>query len=272
MLPSQRPRLLSSLALPSSPAAAASRAALAAAPAQESGPKGSRPNILFIFSDDHATARHRRLRRATRGRGPHAPIDKLAGEGMVFQRSFCTNSICGPSRAVILTGKHSHVNGFMANGNRFDGGQPTFPKMLKKAGYTTAMIGKWHLGSDPQGFDYWDVLPGQGAYYNPAIKRAEGRRVVEGHCTDIVTDLALEWLEGNKRQASSPGCSCASTRRPTATGCPPPGTWTCTPTWTSRARHALRRLTPTTRAPPPAPEMDRSRSTWTCSTTSSFTP
>ena len=197
MLPSSRPRLLTSLTTLLACAAATTTAATAA-PIQEDGPKGSRPNILFIFSDDHATDAIGAYGGRLAEGDPTPRIDQLASEGMVFRRSFCTNSICGPSRAVILTGKHSHVNGFQQNGNRFDGGQPTFPKMLKKAGYTTAMIGKWHLGSDPQGFDYWDVLPGQGAYYNPRLKRAEGPRVVEGHCTDIVTDLALEWLEGNK--------------------------------------------------------------------------
>ena len=122
-------------------------------------------------------------------------IDRLASEGVVFTRSFCGNSICGPSRATILTGKHSHANGFRRNGNKFDGDQWTFPKELRRAGYRTAMIGKWHLNSDPQGFDYWDVLPGQGHYYNPVLINEDGRRTVEGHCTDIVTDLALGWLE-----------------------------------------------------------------------------
>ena len=157
-----------------------------------------RPNILFIFSDDHATD----VIGAYGGRlasvDPTPRIDQLAAEGMVFKRSFCTNSICGPSRAVILTGKHSHVNGFRQNGNKFDGSQPTFPKMLREAGYMTALIGKWHLGTTPEGFDYWDVLPGQGAYYNPRLRQTDGPRTVEGHCTDIVTDLAIAWLEENK--------------------------------------------------------------------------
>ena len=167
---------------------------------------GQRPNIVFIFSDDHAPhaigayARDEAMAfgqwLASVDATPR--IDELAADGMRFRRSYCTNSICGPSRAVILTGKHSHVNGFMNNGNRFDGDQPTFPKLLQGAGYRTAMIGKWHLGSDPQGFDHWDVLPGQGQYYNPVFITAAGERQVEGHCTDIVTDLSLEWLEAQK--------------------------------------------------------------------------
>ncbi|MFN9977111.1 MAG: sulfatase-like hydrolase/transferase, partial [Phycisphaerae bacterium] len=89
----------------------------------------------------------------------------------------------------------SHLNGFMSNGNRFDGDQQTFPKILQKAGYSTAMIGKWHLNSDPQGFDYWQILPGQGDYYNPVMLNATGRVELQGYCTDIVTDLSLEWLK-----------------------------------------------------------------------------
>ncbi|HVS18628.1 MAG TPA: sulfatase [Planctomycetota bacterium] len=165
-----------------------------------------RPNIVFVFSDDHALqsigayARDERL-----GWGNWLAdvdvtprIDALAGQGMRFRRSFCTNSICGPSRAVIQTGLHSHRNGFRHNGDTFDGDQRTFPKLLQAAGYRTAVIGKWHLGSEPQGFDHWDVLPGQGDYYNPVLITSEGRRQVEGHVTDVVTDLALAWLEGER--------------------------------------------------------------------------
>ena len=132
-----------------------------------------RPNILFIFTDDHA---------------PHAigaygskinktpNMDKLAREGMIFHNSFCTNSICGPSRAVILTGKHSHLNGFMTNGNTFDGSQQTFPKLMRKAGYQTAMVGKWHLKTEPTGFDFWEELIGQGPYYNPPTRTPQGNK------------------------------------------------------------------------------------------------
>ena len=169
------------------------------APRDVSGdePDAKRPNILFIFSDDHAPHAIGAYGGPLASLDPTPNIDRLAREGLRFENSFCTNSICGPSRAVILTGKHSHRNGFMHNGHRFDGDQETFPKLLRKAGYRTAMIGKWHLGSDPQGFDSWDVLPGQGDYYNPEFINAEGRRQVEGYCTDIVTDLAIEWLDEN---------------------------------------------------------------------------
>jgi len=172
--------------------ALAGAAPLLAAPSNEA----ERPNIVFLFTDDHAPHAIGAYGGWLEGVDPTPNIDRLAGEGMLFRNSFCTNSICGPSRAVILTGKHSHVNGFMDNGNLFDGDQQTFPKLLRAAGYTTAVIGKWHLKSDPKGFDYWDVLPGQGDYYNPVLIREDGRRQVEGYCTDIVTDLAIEWLEG----------------------------------------------------------------------------
>ncbi len=154
-----------------------------------------RPNILFIFTDDHAPHAIGAYDGLFKEVNPTPNIDKLASEGVLFQNSFCTNSICGPSRAVILTGKHSHLNGFRQNGDRFDGSQQTFPKLLQQAGYQTAMIGKWHLTSDPQGFDHWQVLPGQGDYYNPDFKTPKGRTRIQGYCTDIVTDLALNWLK-----------------------------------------------------------------------------
>ncbi|QDU08265.1 sulfatase [Gimesia aquarii] len=156
-----------------------------------------RPNILFIFTDDHAPHAIGAYKGWLEQVNPTPNIDQLAADGMLFKNSYCTNSICGPSRAVILTGKHSHLNGFMRNGNRFDGDQQTFPKLLQKAGYQTAIIGKWHLSSDPQGFDHWKVLPGQGNYYNPHFKSAKGREQIPGYCTDLVTDMALEWLKEN---------------------------------------------------------------------------
>jgi len=153
---------------------------------------GSRPNILFIFSDDHAA--HAISAYGSKINTTPA-IDRLAAGGLLFRNNFCGNSICGPSRATILTGLHSHANGFMRNGNRFDAGQRTFPKMLRAAGYQTAVIGKWHLTSDPTGFDHWIVLPGQGQYYNPDFRTPQGRKRITGHATEITTDLAIEWLD-----------------------------------------------------------------------------
>jgi arylsulfatase A-like enzyme len=159
-----------------------------------------RPNILFIFTDDHA-AHALSCYGSKINKTPH--LDRIAKEGMLFENCFVTNSICGPSRAVILTGKHSHLNGFLRNGQRFDGSQQTFPKLLRQAGYQTAMIGKWHLASDPTGFDHWEVLIGQGPYYNPPMIRNGERVRHEGYTTDIVTDLALDYLK-NQRDKDKP--------------------------------------------------------------------
>ncbi|MDA1266735.1 MAG: sulfatase-like hydrolase/transferase, partial [Planctomycetota bacterium] len=149
------------------------------------------PNIVFIFSDDHA-AHAISAYGSTRNVTPS--IDRLAREGMLFENCFCGNSICGPSRATVLTGLHSHANGFLTNGDSFDGAQQTMPKLLQGAGYQTAMIGKWHLVSDPTGFDHWEVLIGQGPYYNPPMKSAAGTVKHEGYTTEVITDLALDWL------------------------------------------------------------------------------
>ena len=153
-----------------------------------------RPNILFVFTDDHAY-------QAISAYGSminHTPhLDRIARDGMRFDRALVTNSICAPSRAVILTGKYSHLNGVLNNRLEFDGSQQTFPKLLQAAGYQTAIFGKWHLKTAPTGFDAWEVLPGQGAYYNPDMRvgPADTRRRHEGYATDIVTDLSLEWLK-----------------------------------------------------------------------------
>jgi arylsulfatase A-like enzyme len=160
------------------------------------------PNILFIFSDDHAYQAISAYGDARKlNQTPN--IDRLAKEGMIFHRAVVPNSICGPSRAVVLTGKYSHANGFYNNTNsRFDGAQVTMPKLLKAAGYQTAIIGKWHLVSDPTGFDYWEILPGQGRYYNPPMNRGGQQVAHNGYTTDIITDLALDWLK--KRDPSKP--------------------------------------------------------------------
>ena len=159
-----------------------------------------RPNILFIFSDDHAPHAIGAYDGWLKSVNPTPEIDKLAAEGMIFTNSFCTNSICGPSRAVIQTGKHSHKNGFMNNGNSFDWNQQTFPKLLKAVGYQTAIFGKSHLKGKPQGFDEWKVLPGQGLYYNPDFFTPKGKVTIEGHCTDVVTDMAIDWLKNRKEK------------------------------------------------------------------------
>ncbi|HWD17756.1 MAG TPA: sulfatase [Verrucomicrobiae bacterium] len=154
-----------------------------------------RPNILFIMADDHSagaiSAYGSRVNQT-----PH--LDRLAHEGMRFDHVFCVNSICSPSRATILTGKYSHLNG-VPTFNRFDGSQPTVAKYLQAAGYHTGMIGKWHLGSDPTGFDEWTILPGQGVYYDPTFIDRNGKRVIPGYATDIITDLAIDFLKNRPK-------------------------------------------------------------------------
>jgi arylsulfatase A-like enzyme len=169
-------------------------------PLRAADPK--RPNILFIFADDHgyqAISAYNDPRKLL----DTPNLDRLAKEGMRFDRCLVPNSICGPSRATVLTGKYSHANGFYNNTNsRFDGSQMTFPKLLQAAGYQTAIVGKWHLVSDPTGFDYWEILPGQGVYYNPPMRRNGMRVLHTGYVTDIITDLTLDWLK--QRDKSKP--------------------------------------------------------------------
>jgi arylsulfatase A-like enzyme len=159
-----------------------------------------RPNIVFIFTDDLAYQAISAYD-STLNQTPH--IDRLAKEGVRFDRCYVTNSICGPSRACILTGKYSHKNGFYTNADRFDGAQQTFPKLLQQAGYQTAIIGKWHLVSEPTGFDFWQVLPGQGRYYSPQFITPKGRITVPGYVTDVITDRAIQWLR-EERDADRP--------------------------------------------------------------------
>jgi len=151
----------------------------------------SRPNIVFIFTDDHA---YQAISAYGSNRNSTPNLDRLAHEGMRFDNCYVTNSICGPCRATILTGKYSHLNGFRMNGDRFDGSQQTFPKLLQQAGYQTALIGKWHLSSDPTGFDHWEILPGQGRYHNPPMKRNGQPTKYTGYTTEVITDLTLDWL------------------------------------------------------------------------------
>ena len=161
-----------------------------------------RPNIVFIFSDDHATQALSAYGGPLAEIAPTPNLDAIAANGMRFDRCMVTNSICGPSRATILTGKYSHKNGFYMNeATRFDGSQQTFPKLLQKAGYQTAIIGKWHLASDPTGFDHWEILPGQGSYYNPDFKTAEGTHRETGYCSEILTEKAKAWLSNERDKA-----------------------------------------------------------------------
>jgi arylsulfatase A-like enzyme len=151
----------------------------------------ARPNILFIFTDDHA-AHALSCYGSNLIQTPN--LDRIAKEGMRFDRCFVTNSICTPSRVTLLTGQYSHVNGVPVF-NRFDGAKPNVAKHLQAAGYYTAIVGKWHLGSDPTGFDYWNILPGQGAYHNPVLYDKNGSTKYDGHVSDVVTDLTLSVLK-----------------------------------------------------------------------------
>lgn len=154
-----------------------------------------RPNILFIMSDDHAEQAISAYGHPISQKAPTPHIDRIAKNGAIFLNNYCSNSICGPSRAAILTGKHSHKNGFMRNGAKgFDGSQETLPKILQRNGYETAVIGKWHLMSKPTGFDFWQILNDQGDYYNPDFITAEDTTQHMGYVTDLITDLTKNWL------------------------------------------------------------------------------
>ena len=163
-----------------------------------------RYNIVYIMTDDHTA----QMMSCYDRRHIETPnLDRIAADGVRFVNSFVANSISGPSRACMLTGKHSHANGFVSNESSvFDGSQQTMPKLLQAAGYQTAIVGKWHLKSTPTGFDYWEILPGQGDYYNPSFIQMDNKRVVrKGYVTNIITDLSLDWLE-NKRDPDKPFC------------------------------------------------------------------
>ncbi|MHC4623994.1 MAG: sulfatase family protein [Planctomycetota bacterium] len=166
-----------------------------------SGGHGERPNILFIMSDDHAV-QAMSCYGSKINKTPN--LDRIGNEGMRFDNCFCTNSICTPSRAVILTGKYSHKNGCLTLSDKFDGAQQTFPKLLQQAGYHTAVIGKWHLKTDPTGFDCWNVLPGQGDYFDPKMTEMGRKKQYTGYVTDVITDLALDFLKN--RPKDKPFC------------------------------------------------------------------
>lgn len=161
----------------------------------------SKPNIIYIMSDDHdadAISAYGSKFIKT----PH--IDRIAKEGMLFQRAFVGNSICGPARATLLTGQHSHKNGMKDNRTRFDGSQLTMPKLFQQHGYQTAIVGKWHLHTYPTGFDYWKILPGQGLYYQPRLIQMNGdTSTYPGYATEVITNEAINWLQ-NKREQDKP--------------------------------------------------------------------
>ncbi|MDF2157264.1 sulfatase [Algoriphagus sp. CAU 1675] len=168
---------------------------------QEEKKVSDRPNIIFIMSDDHA---YQAISAYDNSLIETPNIDRIADMGILFTNASVTNSICAPSRATILTGKHSHLNGKIDNHFPFDTTNITFPQILQQAGYQTAMFGKLHFGNNPKGFDQFKILPGQGAYYNPDfITKNEGNIRVEGYVTDIITDMTLDWLS-NERKADQP--------------------------------------------------------------------
>ncbi len=167
-----------------------------------SAPGKPRPNIIFIMSDDHA---FQAISAYGQGLNQTPNIDRIGKEGAIFTRACVTNSICAPSRAVMLTGKHSFINGKVDNMLPFDWNQDNFPKQLQKGGYQTAMIGKIHLDGLPQGFDFSMVLEDQGAYYNPDFLINGKKERIKGYCTEIITETALDWLK-NKRDPSKPFC------------------------------------------------------------------
>lgn len=170
-----------------------------AALSMQAAAQTQRPNIVYIMTDDH-TAQMMSCYGNSHIQTPN--LDRIAQEGVLFSESFVANSLSGPSRACMITGKHSHKNGFTNNEHGiFDGSQQTMPKLLQQAGYQTALIGKWHLVSTPTGFDHWDILGGQGEYYNPTFLHDDGTRSVEqGYCTNVITDKAINWMEGRDKE------------------------------------------------------------------------
>jgi arylsulfatase A-like enzyme len=168
---------------------------------QNGSAAAGRPNIIFILSDDHA---YQAISAYGSQLAQTPNIDRIAKEGALFTRMMVTNSICGPSRACLLTGKYSHKNGYTVNEGRFNTSQPVFTDLMRNNGYQTAWIGKWHLGNLPRGFDYFNILNGQGEYYNPDLIGPTDTIRMEGYVTDIITGLVEKWLDG--RDGSKPWC------------------------------------------------------------------
>jgi arylsulfatase A-like enzyme len=169
--------------------------------AREAPPQKGRPNIVFLFSDDHAahaiSAYHQYLRYGVKL--PKTPnLDRLAADGMLFVNSFVTNSICGPARATVLTGQYGHLNGVMTNNDAIHPTEITFPKLLREGGYQTSLFGKWHLRTKPEGFDRYEILAGQGPYYNPVLHTGDDSVRYTGYTLDIVTGRAFKWLREDR--------------------------------------------------------------------------
>lgn len=174
-------------------------AGLLAAGSASYGAAKTQPNIIYIMADDHAA--HAISAYGSRiNKTPN--IDRIAASGMRLDNCFCTNSICTPSRAAILTGQYSHKNGVYTLNDALDGSRQNVAKLLQAAGYQTAMIGKWHLQNNPTGFDYWNILPGQGVYYDPVFIDMGTRKNHKGYCTDLIADFSLDWLK--KRDMKKP--------------------------------------------------------------------
>lgn len=183
------------------------------------GATDSRPNIIFIMSDDHAATA---ISAYDRSLVSTPNLDRIAKEGVRFTRAFCTNGICGPSRAVILTGLYSHVNGVMMNETTpLPDELTTFPELFQAAGYQTALIGKWHLDSAPTGFDHWEILPGQGQYFDPRFDRMGTSRQYPGYVTDVISDLTVAWLR-EQRDEGRPFLLLSQHKAPHANFTPPP--------------------------------------------------
>jgi len=163
--------------------------------------QGKPPNILYIMSDDHATSAVGAYQGRLKDFAPTPNIDSIARQGMRLNNVFCNNSICTPSRASIITGQYSHVNGIRTLRGSLKPESQSFVSGLEKAGYNTAVIGKWHIASAPRFFDHYEVLPGQGAYFNPRFSRNGQQTKYEGYCTDIITELSLDWLKSVDKEA-----------------------------------------------------------------------
>jgi arylsulfatase A-like enzyme len=185
--------LRSALVIAAIPFVTVSSSSTASAPA--------RPNVVFLFSDDHAAHAISAYRQSLKYgvKLPPTPnLDRLAHDGMLFVNSFVTNSICGPARATVLTGQYGHLNGVMTNNEAIHPTTVTFPKLMRAAGYQTALFGKWHLRSKPEGFDRYEILAGQGPYYNPILHSGDDSVRYTGYTLDVVTNRAMKWLNEDR--------------------------------------------------------------------------